>query len=229
MILQEAIKDVSVDTSFQLRTDVNKQTAPWYYSTNPAAFSSKVVLQPNTTRLRYDRATQFALRKQVPKHDEQPRTPEVAASGEYEVDYNGALSGSFVYTIDLGPFEQWLGVTTAIIYGCYTVEADVVAARNSDWSLTIDLNSVMQWSTPLFFKLLGGQAGQPTAWFFKYIGLMLPNPGKITLGLKLFGQFSPQFQQMVVDGDLYLNVSTYAATGWLSGEPQKATLMQVCD
>lgn len=219
VVISEAVKEVSVDSHYTATTRSVQQQNVFRLSYQDQAYANRVTLTPNVQRLTYDRWKGFELPTTVPSHTEKVYKPGTDLYGDYTVSYQGVLNGGISYTIDLGPFSDWLGVQTAVLYGVYTADATESPSRLGDWSLVLDLSKVMQWSTILFLKRFGGTGGVPLTWFFKYIGLLLPNPGKIEVGLKVWGQTTAQHQYFTVNGDINLNLTSLAAKGILAGEP----------
>lgn len=217
--VQEAIREVTFDYVSDLTLNPSRNAGPWVERGTPLGVRSEVRLKPYSSRLFFDHWTPMRLPDKVPVHTDEDIAPDIRTGGSYHLDYYGKLNGSYTVSLSVHPYSDWLGVQTAVFFGVLTVDPDKDISVPSDWSVTVDLHEVFQWSVVLLSRQLGNDPSMPHTWLFKYLGQMLPNPGKITIGFKLFGQTTPEVQQPEARISFNATLTSMNAQGELAGSP----------
>lgn len=217
--LAQVTSEVYVDMVSDLQTDPTKQNGPFVNATRIESFKAKMALKPYDSRLKFTGYTNMILPEKPPTHEEHPIAIEQSVYSEYKLNKFGYLTGTYAAVIDLSPISDWIGSRhTAVLYGVLTVDPNrAMVVPQGDWQITVDLHDIFRWSTRVFIQQVGGGQG-PFSWLFKYIGETLsPTMGKFTVGVKLFGQLTPE--KPVADARISLNCSLTAvsAVGQLVG------------
>lgn len=176
-------------------------------------------MKPYDASLKFGQWTPMRLPPTPPRHDEKQGDAIVSTGGQYKLAYDGAMEGSYTLSVDFGSAASLIGVQTAVLYGVFDLEPKTGLTMDSNWSLTVDVGEIFRWSALLFTRAVGRVAGVPTSWYFKYVGELLPNPGKLTIGVKLFGQLGPGVDYAVFGTGMNATLTSMTAKGELLGKP----------
>lgn len=186
---------------------------------NTRVTTTYLEFKPFDARLWFTRWSEFRLPQTPPIHHETVTQLDVVDAGHYKVDYYGSMTGKYAITVDMGPISQYLGANTAILYGVVTLDPSVTITVPSDWQLTVDFSQLYQWSLLVFTRAVAGTDHIPQAWFFKYVGQLLPNLGKVSIGVKLFGKSQDADHTFSGRVGTNLTLSALEASGELTGRP----------
>lgn len=184
--MRETITEAFVDFGVRASTS-SKQSDSWVTEVKGDGILGKVILRPRDAYLNFNNYTELVVGQGASQHFEDVFRPEISPTGRYSVDSQGNLVGNFSVSVDFSTAGHWLGVQTAVLYLVFGFEGTSGITPSPDWKITVDIASIFQYSNLVFSKTIGAVSGIPAAWVYKFIGYLLPNPGKMEIGLKVFG------------------------------------------
>lgn len=212
------MKDVVVEHAADLYSLKDRQSGKFVVVQSARALNTKITYKPYDARFWFTRYSPVRMPETVPVHEENDAVVPVVSSGDYSIGYQGDFVASYTLSIDLSKVSSWLGENTAVLYGVLTLDPSSSVTIPNNWEMTADVAEIFKWSALLFARAVRGTRNIPQAWFFKYVGFLIPNLGKIKLGFKLHGTVSSPESVVGLKLASNITVTELDASGELSGK-----------
>lgn len=176
-----------MDVADLVEIDPTQAKSKWTHRYVQDGFADRIQLKPRDANFRFTGWEPLILPATPPVHKEKSMPPTITYGGSYSINYSGSLDGEYSLAVDFGVAGEWLGVQTAVLFLCLDLAPGRAYQIPPDWSLTVDVASIFQWSALVFSRAIGRVSGIPSSIYMKYVGQLLPDLGVMTIGFKVHG------------------------------------------